>query len=63
MFSPTTLALFKQLLDQTSLSAAAPDFDALASAISIARRELSQVLEAPETTSNGSGPHSVKSAP
>lgn len=59
MFSPTTLALFKQLLDQTSLSAAAPDFDALATAISIARRELNAVLEQTTVSDNGTAPPAV----
>ena len=43
-FSPSTLALFKQLLDQTSLQASAPDFDELAAVISVARKELAAAL-------------------
>lgn len=45
MFSPGTLGLFKQLLDQTQVSAAADDFEAMAAVVSLAKRELKAAME------------------
>lgn len=44
--SHETLLLFKELLDQVSLPANHPDFDAKAALISKARRELTAAIEA-----------------
>jgi hypothetical protein len=42
--TPDTVLLFKQLLDQVSLSAAAPDFKEQAARIVKAREEIQAVL-------------------
>ncbi len=46
-FSPTTLALFWDLLGRTHLNAAADDFEVWAGAVAIARVELSRVMPKP----------------
>lgn len=47
MFSPSTLTLFKELLDQVSVSAAHPDFDEVVTRVAAARRELVAALSPP----------------
>jgi hypothetical protein len=51
-FSPETLALFAQLLDNVQLNAAAPDFEQVALQVIAARRELAAALK-PKPEHNG----------
>lgn len=44
-FSPSTLGLFAQLLDDVSVPAKAPNFDELAAIVGLAKRELAAATE------------------
>jgi hypothetical protein len=52
-FSPSTLNVFAELLNSYSLPANHPQFEQIAQAISLAKRELAQALaEQPETNAD-----------
>lgn len=44
-FSPSTLALFQQLLSQVQIHAMQPDFDEVVAQVSLAKAELRQAIE------------------
>lgn len=47
--SPETLALFSELLDRVSISAADPEFEAQCARVSLARRELAAAIDEIDT--------------
>lgn len=64
-FSPPTLRLFRQLLDNVTLSGAAPDFEQLAGTVIVAKRELAaaEAEGAAGAATNGMAPPAALDSP